>query len=197
MASFQIKRVKSVLLGESEPVQVRRPERLEGTLREHVPEPHGKWLLLRVGDSGRLIGGRVTLTVQIVTRVIHHVVSQVREAAGTSGRPGREPGGRTLNPCEPLLPPCPRPPLSRPRCPQSDSKSVRPRPAGVAPTHQAACHTVRCVVTRVQGRPSLTCRVGPAERALPRLPLARPGRAAAGHLASARLLGHPQEDAAL
>lgn len=126
MASFRIKRVKSVLLGESEPVQVRRPERLEGTLREHVPEPHGKWLLLRVGDSGRLIGGRVTLTVQIVTRVIHHVVSQVREAAGTSGRPGREPGGRTLNPCEPLLPPCPRPPPSRPRCPQSDSKSVRP-----------------------------------------------------------------------
>lgn len=98
---------------------------LEGTPAEARPGLTEKWLLLHAEDSGRLIGGGVTLTVQIVTRVIHHVISQAREAAGTSARPGREPRGRTLNPCEPPLRPRPEPLPSCQRCLQNDSTSVR------------------------------------------------------------------------
>lgn len=36
--------------------------------------------LLRVGESGCLIGGRVPLTVPTVTQAIHHVISAIRDA---------------------------------------------------------------------------------------------------------------------
>lgn len=77
-------------------------------------------------ESGRLIGGRVTLTVPTVTRVIHHVISQVREARHLHppARDASQQAG-TLNPCQPQSPLRSTQPLSCRRCLQNDSKSIR------------------------------------------------------------------------